>query len=44
MFVTNPFAELEATVPPTIIQIYVAAISVLVAMGTQLLALIHTST
>ena len=28
MFVTDPFAELEATVPPTIIQIYVAAISV----------------
>jgi hypothetical protein len=34
MFTTNPFAELSASIPPAIMQIYVAVMIVLVAGGT----------
>jgi hypothetical protein len=40
MFATNPFAELSAFVPPIVMQLYVAAMFVLVASGT-LLDIVH---
>jgi hypothetical protein len=40
MFTTNPFAELSASIPPAIMQAYVAVMIVLVAGGT-LLDMVH---
>ena len=36
MFTTNPFAELSASVPPTVMQTYVVVMAILVAGGTLL--------
>ena len=40
MFISNPFAELSASIPPTIMQIYVVLMALLVAGGT-LFDIIH---
>src|ERR1039458_10287756 len=40
MFTSNPFAELSASVPPTVMQTYVAVMALLVAGGT-LFDIIH---
>ncbi len=40
MFISNPFAELSASVPPAVMQTYVVVIAVLVAAGT-LFDIIH---
>src|SRR5438094_1902770 len=34
MFTSNPFAELSASVPPTVMQTYVVVMALLVASGT----------
>jgi hypothetical protein len=36
MFISNPFAELSASVPPTVMQTYVVVMAILVAGGTLL--------
>ncbi len=40
MFTSNPFAELSASVPPTVMQTYVVVMAILVAGGT-LLDMVH---
>ena len=40
MFTSNPFAELSASVPPTVMQTYVVVMAILVAGGT-LLEMVH---
>jgi hypothetical protein len=40
MFTSNPFAELSASIPPTVMQTYVVVMAVLVAAGT-LVDIIH---
>jgi hypothetical protein len=34
MFISNPFAELSASIPPTVMQTFVVVMAVLVAVGT----------
>jgi hypothetical protein len=40
MFTSNPFAELSASVPPSVMQTYVVVMALLVASGT-LFDIIH---
>jgi hypothetical protein len=44
MFITNPFAELSATVPPAIVQAYVTVTAILVVIVAQSLTLLRTYT
>ena len=34
MFASNPYAELSAFIPPSVMQIYVVVMMILVAVGT----------